>query len=308
MSPGLVLRDQLREVGLADDLVAVDRDDHVASRRGPQALELDLLVPRLDARVVGRAPLDDLGHQRAGVDRKPEPIGELRIERLGGDADVGVLDAPVGAELVERALDQVDRDREADPLVASRGRVDLLVDADHAPVGVEQGAARVAGVDRGVGLDRALDLEGGQRLDRAVGRRDDADRQRLLLHERAADRRNRLAGLYRVAVSQLQRVQVEAIRVDLEQRDVGVRVEADDARGHLVAVGELDVDLLRLVDRCPPPLLSASVTTWAAVAISPLLEITKPDPSASDPPVPPSRVAPPPGRIERIVTTPGAAA
>ncbi len=126
--------------------------------------------------------------------------------------------------------------------------------------------------------------------------------------ERAADRRDRLAGLYRVVVSQLQRVQVEAIRVHLEQRDVGLRVEADDARGDLVAIGELDVDLLRLVDRCPPPLLSASVTTWAVVAISPSLEITKPDPSASDPPVPPSRVAPPPGRIERIVTTPGAAA
>ena len=116
-------------------------------------------------------------------------------------------------------------------------------------VGVEQRAARVAGVDRGVGLDRPLDLELGQRLDRAVGRRDDAHRERLVLAERAADRGDRLADLDLLAGRQLERVQVEPLRVDLQQRDVGVGVEADDVGRDLVAVGELDVDLLRLVDR-----------------------------------------------------------
>ena len=43
------------------------------------------------------------------------------------------------------------------------------------------------------------------------------------------------------------------VGVDLEQRDVGVRVEADDLGRDLVAVGELDVDLFGLVDRLPPP-------------------------------------------------------
>ena len=38
-------------------------------------------------------------------------------------------------------------------------------------------------------------------------------------------------------------VQVEALGVDLEQGDVGERVEADDLGLDLVAVGELDVDL-----------------------------------------------------------------
>ena len=41
----------------------------------------------------------------------------------------------------------------------------------------------------------------------------------------------------------------QARRVDLQQRDVGVRIEADDPRRHLVAVGERDVDLLGLLDR-----------------------------------------------------------
>ena len=38
---------------------------------------------------------------------------------------------------------------------------------------------------------------------------------------------------------------VEALRVDLDQRDVGVGVVADDLRLDLVAVGELDVELVR---------------------------------------------------------------
>ena len=83
----------------------------------------------------------------------PEPLGELRVERLGGDARVGVGDLAVVAQLVDRALGEVDRDREADALVAARGGLDLLVDADHLAVGVEQRPARVARVDRGVGLD-----------------------------------------------------------------------------------------------------------------------------------------------------------
>ena len=54
--------------------------------------------------------------------------------------------------------------------------------------------------------------------------------------------------------AELERMQVEALGVDLEQGDVGERVEADDLGLDLVAVGELDVDLARLVDRaaCAP--------------------------------------------------------
>ena len=146
VSPGLVLRDQPREVGLADDLVAVHGDDHIASGRRSQALELDLLLPRLEARVGGWAPIADLGHQRTGVGLQAEPIGELRIERLGCDADVGVLDRAVGTELVDGARDEGDRDGEPDSLVAARGRVDLLVDPDHAALGVEQGPPELPGL------------------------------------------------------------------------------------------------------------------------------------------------------------------
>ena len=85
--------------------------------------------------------------------------------------------------------------------------------------------------------------------DRAVDRGDHADRERLLLAERGADRRHRLADLDARALAERQRAQLEALGVDLEQRDVRVRVGADDLGLDLVAVGELDVDLLRAPDR-----------------------------------------------------------
>ena len=101
-------------------------------------------------------------------------------------------------------------------------------------------------------------------------------------------------------------MQVQAVGVDLEQRDVGERVEADDVGRDLVVVGELDVDWSALWTAVPPP-VSASVTTCALVRISPSSEMTKPSPrrlrcrrrrcSASSSAV----------KIEMIVTTPGAA-
>ena len=163
--------------------------------------------------VVGRAAGDDLGDQRAGVGVDAELVGELRVERLAGDADVGVVGLAVLAQAAPPSARRgsIGTAKPTPSLPPERG-VDLLVDADHLAVGVEQRAAGVAGVDRRVGLDRAVDLELGQRLDRAVGRRDDPDRERLLLAEGAADRGDRLADLDLVGVAELERLQVEARR------------------------------------------------------------------------------------------------
>ncbi len=104
------------------------------------ALEADRLVARLQAGVVGGAAGDDLGDERAGLDVEVEALGELRVERLGGDAGVGVANLAVLAQLLDRALGEVDRDGEADALVAAGGGLDLLVDADDLA-----GARRAAG-------------------------------------------------------------------------------------------------------------------------------------------------------------------
>ena len=249
----VVVRDQLREVGFADDLVPVDRDDHVATRRRLWPWKLICLVRRLEARVVGRAAVDHLGDQRAGVGRQAEPIGELGIERLGGDADVRVLDLAVWRSWSsEWATRPIGTAKPTPSLPPEFVLICWLIPITLA-VSVEQGAAGVSGVDRGVGLDRPVDLEVGQRLDRAVGGRDDPDRQRLLLVERAPDRGNGLADCDVLVGRERERVQVEAVGVDLEQRHVGIRVEADDVRRDPVAVGELDVDLLGLVDGAASP-------------------------------------------------------
>src|SRR4029079_2800610 len=101
----------------------------------------------------------------------------------------------------ERALDEVAWNREPDALAAARRGVDLLVDADHVALAIQQGARGVARVDRGIGLNRVLDPEAGQRLHGAVRGRDNADRERLLLAERAADRRHGVAHLSGIGVA-----------------------------------------------------------------------------------------------------------
>ena len=143
-------------------------------------------------------------------------------------------------------------------------------------------------------------------VDRAVGRRDDADRERLAPRRTGcrSPRPARRPGPRRWSPS-WSGVQVEAIRVDLEQRDVGVRVEADDARGDLVAVGELDVDLLRLVDRARRrSRVGDDVGVGGDLAVAGDHEA---GPLAARAAAAKEGGAPP-AKIERIVTTPGAAA
>ena len=62
--------------------------------------------------------------------------------------------SPASAWCVHR-LGEVDRDREPDAL---RGACLGGVDADDVAGGVEQRAAAVAGVDRGVGLDEVVEV------------------------------------------------------------------------------------------------------------------------------------------------------
>ena len=191
---GLVGGDEAGEVVGADDLVAVDLRGSRRRRSGTRpAWKRSFSSPPSSPAFSAGPPGTTSASRPPKSVSSPSLRGELRVERLAGDADVGVFGAAVVCELGERALDRRDRDGEADPVVGARVGLDLLVDADHAGAGVEQRPAGVAGVDRGVGLDRALDLELGQRFDRAVGGRDDPDRERLLLAEGAADRRHRLA-------------------------------------------------------------------------------------------------------------------
>src|SRR6185436_2309003 len=227
--PDLPSADRRDDVAAEADLVAVERRDDVAARD-----------PGLRRRAVRRDGLDE----HAVVDGEVE-VAEGGVDRDRVDAEEAAVDPAVLLELGEQAPRGVDRDGEADadvPAAVAAG-LDLRVDPDHATGRVEERAAGVARVDRRVGLDDAVDLEAVRRLDRAAGRRHDAGRERALEPERVADRDRRIAHLDRARRAERERRQLVRAPLDLEQRQVGGLVAAEDRRVDDVLVGELHGDL-----------------------------------------------------------------
>ena len=201
-----------------------------------------------------------------------------RVARRG--CRVGVLHLAAGDERVGDALRCVDRDREADAVVAAGVALDLRVDPDHLAAEVEQRAARVAVVDRGVRLDRAGDRVVVRRGDRAVDRADDAGRS-WTRAGRTGCRSPRRSG--RPARSstcpERERMELRASVLDLDHGDVGRVVGADERRLCGLAVLERDLDRGRAVD---------DVRVRDDVAV---VSITKPEPSADDWPPPGAKLA-----------------
>src|SRR6186997_2369141 len=98
-----------------------------------------------------------------------------------------MLGLPARDQLGRDRLDGVGGDREADTLVAAGVALDLSVDADDLALSVEERTARVAVVDRGVGLDRVVDRKVVRRGHLTVQCADDSGSNRSLEPERAAD-------------------------------------------------------------------------------------------------------------------------
>src|SRR3954453_4634246 len=176
--------------------LAVDRGDDVAAEPERVAVELGDGVAAPDAGLRGRAA------GRHGLDEGAVPHRQVEVVERAVDperrhAEEAAVDAAVALEVGQEPAGGVDRDGEADADVAvtAAAGLDLRVDPDHAAGGVEQRAAGVARVDRGVGLDDAVDLEAVRRLDRALRGGDDARRERALEAERVADRDRRVADL-----------------------------------------------------------------------------------------------------------------
>ena len=146
-------------------------------------------------------------------------------------------------------LDGVDRDREAQPDVAAGITLDLRVDADHLAVGVEQGAARVAVVQRGVGLDHVVDrvlATGGG--DHALKRADDSGGHGAVEPERIADRDDRVADVHVIRVPEGKRRQRLGVDVDLQHGDIGRGIGSHDSSFHALVVREADADGARALD------------------------------------------------------------
>ncbi len=174
------------------------------------------------------------------------------LDAQGGPADATVLD-----QVVHDVLRQTDRDGEAVALVIAGRALDRRVDTDDRAPRVDQGASGIPGVDHRVGLDQVFD-----RVVTVTGRpaydpqgaafsaddpRGDRERQRRReLSPRVADGEHELADGKPLRVAQRHRGQV--LTRDLQDRDVGCRVPADQLGGILPTIEQLDRDLFGVSD------------------------------------------------------------
>src|SRR3954469_13120330 len=229
--------------GLADRRVGDDARQ-IARLLHLLAVELHDDVADLEAGGLCRALVVDAGDER--------PARRAEVERLGGRL-VDVLDAyaePAAAGLAELAqlLDHRHggrgRHRKADADRAAGRRQDRRVDADHLAVHVEQRSARVAFVDRGVGLDVVVIRAG---LDVPAARRDDAGRDRAAEAERIADRDDPVARPHLVGVAERHGLE-RLFGLHAQHGEVDLRILADDLGLEALAVREDDADVVRVAD------------------------------------------------------------
>ncbi len=122
----------------------------------------------------------------------------------------------------------------------ARSRVDRGIDADQIARGVDERPARIAGIDRRVGLDEVL-----ERIDAELAAPEcgyDSHGHGLADTEGVADREHHVSHAQRIGVAEHDRRERNAL--DLEHRDVGVRVGTDCLRLEFLAVGERDLYLV----------------------------------------------------------------
>jgi hypothetical protein len=118
-------------------------------------------------------------------------------------------------------LHHIGRNGKADADRAARFGVDRRVDTDERALHVDQRAARIARIDRRVGLDEEAVV--GDADMRARQRRDDPLRHRLADAERIADRQHEIADFERIGIAELQRRERGAAVLDLQHGEVAVR-------------------------------------------------------------------------------------
>src|SRR5829696_5662772 len=217
-------REQALEVVDAEHRIVADGDDEIL---------------RPDAGAFGRRAgdhLDDLDAARAadrGRNRRRQRPG------AAGDPDPRSADAPVAHQ---RRHDlrrrRVDRHGEAEADARDR-----RVDPDDAAAPVDERAARVARVQRGVGLDHVVDHAhgaAGARRQRAAERGDDARGDRALEPVRVADRDHELADAQLGGVAERRRL--ERGLVGAQHGEVREGVRADEPERELAPVGERATD------------------------------------------------------------------
>ena len=174
---------------------------------------------------------------------------QIRRHRLHFHAELRATDPAVLAQIVHDAARHVRRNREADADVRIDGREHLGVDPDHFALRVHQGAARVAVVDRRIGLQEVLVAAVAVAIARA-GRpalgAHDPHRHRLADAKGVAYRQHDVANLRVVGVAKRRGLQTRGVH--LHEREIARLVGADDLRFERAAIREIDVNRLRAFD------------------------------------------------------------
>ena len=152
--------------------------------------------------------------------------------------------SPSRDDLLEHVARERDGNRERDAERPARLREDRAVDADQVAGGVDERAAGVAGIDRGVGLDEILEAVDAEIV--AAERAHDAERHRVAEAERIADREHDVADLQVVRVRERHRGQILVIR--LQHREVGFRIGAAHVRRQAPAVRQHELDVVGALD------------------------------------------------------------
>src|SRR5690606_37876071 len=120
-------------------------------------------VARLHPGSTGRTIFGRLTHDRAAGIGQANAVSDVLADVLNGNAKIAAGDRTVFNQLTNDLLDRAGRDGEGDTDIATVGRIDGGVDANHFTIGVKGRATRVAGVHGSVDLQevtivRAADI------------------------------------------------------------------------------------------------------------------------------------------------------
>src|SRR6202040_175562 len=191
-----------------------------------------------------RPLLVDAGHERPARRLHAQALGNLVVHLLDAHAEPANPGLAVFAQLLDHRQRRLHRPGETDTDRPAGGRDDRRVDADDFALEVEQRPARVAAVDRGVGLNAVVVGPG---IELAVAPGHDAGGDAAAEAERIADRDHPFAQPYLLGVAELHRLE-RLVGLPAQQRDVGFLTPADQLGLELGAVVEDDVDLVGFRD------------------------------------------------------------
>jgi len=159
-------------------------------------------------------------------------------------AEIAAHHAAFLFELGQHFLDQIGGDGEADADIAAGLAEDRRVDADHFAAHVDQRAAGITRIDRGVGLNEIVIGPG---ADLTPLRADDARRHRVIEAEGIADGHDPFADLEPVGVTEADHGEIVS-RVDLDHGDIGLLIAANHFGVVALSVRQGHGDFLRAVD------------------------------------------------------------